>query len=936
MKNCTATKLPPGCKLRGEDLGKVVASVRPRYLPLPYQESLESGRLILRDGTSAAIRLAQPDDCEAMKNFFAALSSESQRRRFFGFGRPAEKLVKAFCDPSTPRKQLSLIVSRSGQNGPRIIATGNYIALDDNTAEVAMAVDDAFHGKGIGTLLLERLTLLAVKNGFRRFRALTLSENKPMLEVFQQSGFECQRKYTDGYVEIDLSVNPNEVSVTGAELRDRASTVASLRAFFRPGSVAVIGASRNPASIGGRILSGLIAAGFHGAIYPVNPSAAAIGGLAAYATVTDIPQPVDLAIIAVPRDAVLHAIDDCAGRGVRAVVVITAGFAETGADGAALQRQLIDKIRGYGMRMVGPNCLGLMNADPAVRLNASFSPLFPAPGRTSFSSQSGALGLAILSLAQERQLGLANFISVGNKADVSGNDLLQYWEEDGQTELILLYLESFGNPRRFARIAKRVGRRKPIVAVKAGRTGAGHRAAGSHTAALAASDVAVESLFHQTGVIRAETLEELFDLATALSSQPLPGGRRVGILTNAGGLGILCADSCEANGLNVPELRDETRDRLKAFLPAAASVTNPVDMIASATAEQFRKAMEILLSSSEVDALIVLYIDVGLAGAASIAQGIAAGVGASRKTAGAQKPVLACVMASETTGKPIKADGEDIPNFGFPESPARVLGKLAGYCEWRNRPAGMIPEFPDITPEVARSICATVLQERGAGWLSAEETRRMLAALALPLPRGGVCRTEEETAAVAREIGFPVALKLASREIIHKTEFGGVQLNLQDEAAVRRAFEDIRRQLAQQKLLHAMDGVIVQPMISGGVELMVGVTQDPSFGPLIAFGLGGIHVEILKDVSFRVTPITDLDAAEMVRNIRGYRLLQGYRGHPPADIPSVEELLLRVARLVEEVPEIDELDLNPVIALPPGRGCLVVDARIRVKPEKNS
>jgi acetate---CoA ligase (ADP-forming) len=902
---------------------------------MPYQDSAESGRLILRDGTAAEIRMAQPEDCELMRKFFAGLSSEAKRRRFFGGGYLAEKLLRAFCDPSDPRKQLSLVVTRSSRAGSRIIATGNYVEIDENTAEVAMAVDDAFQGKGIGTLLLERLTLLAVRNGFRRFRAVTMSENKQMLDVFLQSGFDCQRKHSEGYVDIDLSVIPNELSVTRAELRDRASTVASLQVFFRPRSVALVGASRNPATIGGRILSGLIGGVFTGSIYPVNPSATTISGLVAYATVTDIPQPVDLAIIAVPRDAVLGVIDDCAIRGVKGVVVISAGFAETGAAGAALQHQLIDKVRGYGMRMVGPNCLGLMNTDPAVRLNASFSPLFSTPGRTSFSSQSGALGLAILSLAQERQLGLANFISVGNKADVSGNDLLQYWEEDKQTEVILLYLESFGNPRRFARIAKRVGRRKPIVAVKAGRTSAGHRAASSHTAALAASDVAVDSLFHQTGVIRAETLEELFDLATALGTQPLPAGRRVGIVTNAGGLGILCADSCEANGLIIPELRPETKIQLTDFLPPAASVTNPVDMIASASADHFRKALELLLPSAEVDALIVLYVDVALADISSIKEGIASGVAATRKTAGAQKPVLACIMASETSRIPIKVDGENIPNFAFPETPARVLSKLANYGEWKNQPAGMIPDFANIEPTVVRSICRVILQERGTGWLSAEENRKVLTAMALPLPAGGFCRTEQEAARVARQIGFPVALKLASPEIIHKTEFGGVQLNLQDETEVRRAFEHISKQLTKQKLAHAMDGVIVQPMISGGVELMVGVTQDPSFGPLIAFGLGGIHVEILKDVSFRVTPITDLDAAEMVRTIRGYRLLQGYRGHLPADIPAIEELLLRVARLVEEVPEIEELDLNPVIALAPGQGCVVIDARIRVKPEKN-
>jgi len=794
-----------------------------------------------------------------------------------------------------------------------------------------MAVDDTFQGKGIGTILLERLALLAVTNGFRRLWALTMYENKAMLDVFRDSGFECRTKRGSGKIEVDLSLIPTEASVSRAEFRDRVSTAASLRPFFQPRSVAVIGASRNPDSIGGRLLNALVTSGFTGSIYAINPNAALIGSLTVYPSVRDVPQPVDLAVIAVPKDAVLGIIDDCAARGVRAVVVITAGFAETGPEGSLLQERLVEKVRGYGMRMVGPNCLGLMNTDPAIRLNASFSPLFPAPGRTSFSSQSGALGLAVLSLARERQLGISNFVSVGNKADVSGNDLLQYWEEDKQTDVILLYLESFGNPRRFARIAKRVSAHKPIIAVKAGRTGAGRRAAGSHTAALAASDVAVESLFHQTGVIRAETLEELFDLATALGTQPLPRGRRVAIITNAGGLGILCADSCEANGLTVAELRDETRGQLKQFLPAAASVMNPIDMIASANAEQFHKAIEIVLLSAEIDALVVLYIDVALADTGSIAEGIGAGVAAARKAGETKKPVLVCVMATNAAGKPITIHGEQVPNLAFPESPARVLGKLANYAEWKNRPAGMIPDFEDIQPRAARSLCQNVLQERGADWLSAEEARKVLMALALPLPRGGVCGTAEEAAQLAREIGFPVAVKLASRQTVHKTEVGGVRLNLGDESAVRQAFRDIHHQLAERKQLQAMDGAIVQPMISGGVELMIGVTQDPSFGPLIGFGLGGIHVEILKDICFRVTPITDLDAWEMVRSIRGYRLLEGYRGHPAADVPAIEDLLLRVARLVEEVPEIGELDLNPVMTLSPGKGCLIVDARIRVQ-----
>jgi acetate---CoA ligase (ADP-forming) len=908
-----------------------MASVRPRYLPLPYQES---GRLILRDGTSATIRLAQPGDKEAMSKFFALLSSESKRRRFFGFAAPADKLIESFCDPSNPRAKLSLIVTRLSQGELRIIATGNYIARDETTAEVAMAVDDAFQGKGIGTLLLDRLTLLAVTNGFRRFRAVTMLENKPMLDVFRDSGFECRTRSDDGYVEIDLSTIPSEASVLRAEMRDRISTTASLRPFFQPRSVAVIGASRNSSSIGGRLLNALITSGFRGSIYPVNPNASVVASLPAYPSVRALPEAPDLAIFTAPPDALLGVIDDCAAREVKSVLVITAGFAEVGPQGKERQQKLVERARGYGMRIIGPNCLGLLNTDPAVRLNASFAPQFPPSGQVAFCSQSGALGLAIIALARERQLGLSTFVSVGNKADVSSNDLLQYWEEDKRTAVILLYLESFGNPRRFARIARRVGHHKPIVALKAGRTGAGLRAASSHTAALAASDVAVDALFHQTGVIRAETIDEMFDLAASLDAQPLPRGRRVGILTNAGGLGILCADSCEANGLIVGVLQEKTMNRLRQFLPATASVRNPVDMVASAGAEEFRRAVEILLCAEEIDSLIVLTIDVGLADMGAVANGICAGVIRARALQGTGKTVLTCLMDEKIGRKPISADNERLPNHAFPENAARVLGKLAQYSDWRSQPEGMIPEFNDIDLGAARAICQSALAKQGNSWLSAEDLRKVLVALALPLPDGGLCRTADEAARVASELGFPVAVKLASRQIVHKTDVGGVRLNLQNETAVRQAFMEIQDRLVQEGKLDAMDGVLVQPMFSGGVELMIGVSQDPSFGPLIGFGLGGIHVEILKDVCFRITPITDRDAKEMVRSIKGYRLLEGYRGHPPADIEAIENLLLRVSRLVEEVPEIAELDLNPVIALPPGRGCLIVDARIFLRGEQ--
>ena len=905
-----------------------MAFVRPHFVPIPTQDAPGSGRLTLRDGMSASIRAARPNDISAMANFFAALSKQSLLRRFLSLALPEEKLVSSFCDASDARKRLTLIVTHLVGDLENIIAVGSYVVRDGNAAEIGLAVADAYQGKGIGTLLLERLALIAAVNGIRHFWAMTMFENQPMIDVFRKSGFDCRTKADQGVVEIDLDLTPSAASVTHAELRDRVSTAASLRPFFQPRAVAIVGASRNPANIGTRLLQAAIDAGFQGALYPINPKAAAIGSLRAYPSVRDLPEAPDLAVIAVPRDAVLEVIDDCAARGVRAVVVITAGFAEIGPEGGALQRTLLEKVRGHGMRMVGPNCLGLLNTDPAVRLNASFAPDFPRPGRIAFSSQSGALGLAIMALARQRGLGLSNFVSVGNKADVSGNDLLQYWEADNRTDVVLLYLESFGNPRRFGRIASRVSRHKPIVAVKAGRTNAGKRAASSHTAALAASDVAVDALFHQTGVIRAESLDEMFDLAAALSAQPLPKGRRVAILTNAGGLGILCADTCEANDLLVQELSEATRTQLKEFLPTTASVSNPVDMIASATAEHFRTATEILLRDPEVDAVIVLTIHVGIADISAIARGIVAGVTIARTEGGAAKPVLTCIMDGDKLGAIEESADERLPNYAFPENAARVLGKLANYAEWRQQPPGAILDFDNIQVQPARMLCQTILRDRGAGWLGADEVRTVLKSFGLPLPRSAICRTPEETIQAARDIGFPVALKLASRQIVHKTEFGGVQLNLQDELAVRQAFATIRERLVEANRLEDFDGVLVQPMIGGGVELMVGVTQDPSFGPLIGFGLGGIHVEILKDVCFRVTPVTDRDAKEMIRSIRGYRLLEGYRGHPPADLTAIEEVLLRVARLVEEIPEISELDLNPVIALPPGQGCWIVDARI--------
>lgn len=907
-----------------------MAAVKPLYIPPASHDLAESGTLILRDGTTAGIRLTAADDRDLLRTFVDRLSPASKRHRFFAEGTPPTALIDAWCSSSEPRSQLTLIVTRLRAGQERVIAAGSYFARDETTAEVAMAVDDAFHGKGLGTLLLERLALLAIRHGFSRLCAVTHAENLPMREVFRESGFEWAETIEGGNMEVELSILPTERSVTRAEVRDRVATASSLRPFFQPRSVAVVGASRDPSSIGYRIVEALVMSRFQGPVYPVNPKATVVGCIPAYPSVRALPSPVDLAIVAVPRDAVLDVVDECAERGVRALVVITSGFAEVGAAGRELQDRLVEKVRGYGMRLVGPNCMGLLNTDPQVQLNASFAQAFPPAGRIAMLSQSGALGLAILRGARHLHLGLSTFVSVGNKADVSGNDLLQYWEEDPGTDVILLYLESFGNPRRFARIARRVSRHKPIVAVKGGRTTAGHRAAGSHTAALAASDVGVEALFRQTGIIHAETLDEMFALAGALGRQPLPAGRRVCIVTNAGGPAILCADSCESAGLVVSELRDETAARLRAFLPAAASVRNPVDLIASAGPTDYEQAIETVLPADEVDALILIYIPVDISRMHQIAEAMQRGIRAARTKGVEHKPVLLCWMAEEREHRPLELEAESVPSYTSPERTAQVMGKIAFYAEWRRQPIGMIPDFADLDPARARDNCQRAMLARGDGWLTHEEVRDVLESAGLPMPPGGVAKTADEAAALAHKVGFPVAVKLASRRFVHKTEVGAVRLQLHDERSVRDAFEDIRGRLAQLKAVDAMDGVLVQPMVSQGVEVMIGVTHDPLFGPLIAFGLGGIHVEILGDVQFRVTPLTDRDAAEMIREIKGHRLLEGYRGHPAADIPALETMLLRISRLVEDVPEITELDLNPIFALPPGQGCRVVDARIRI------
>jgi acetyl coenzyme A synthetase (ADP forming)-like protein len=895
---------------------------------------MSSPRLVLRDGSVASVRVAEPADVPALRRFFGHLSLVSRYQRFLTAGEPPDGLIARLSDSADPSQALTFVVERAGgPAGPslRIIATASYIAITEQTAEVAFAVADDFQGKGLGTALLERLAVAAASLGFRRFQATTLEHNTGMLEVFRDSGFEIRAKSAGGCIDVQLSIEASSAGVAAEEERNRLATVASIRPLLAPRAVAVIGASRNPSNIGRRVLDALVASGFSGPICVVNSHAAEVGGKSAYKSARQLPAGIDLAVIAVPAAAVPDVVDDCAAAGIRSLVVISAGFAETGDAGRALQRALTDKVRGYGMRMVGPNCMGLLNTDPSVRLNASFSPVFPSGGHLGFLSQSGALGIAIIELANERGLGLSTFVSVGNKADVSGNDLIEFWEGDAATRVLLLYLESFGNPRRFARLARRIGRKKPIVVVKSGRTRAGSRAASSHTAALAASDVAVDALFHQTGVIRADTLDEMFDVAACLDTQPLPPGRRVAIVTNAGGPGILAADAFDAAGLALAELSGGTRARLAEHLPATAGFGNPIDMVASSGADEYRKTIATMLSAAEVDSLIVIFTPVDSGSSTAILQAIREGVLAGRRAGAADKPVLACLLAERGRLVPLETGDERIPAFAFPENAARALGKATAYAEWRRQTPGLLWGFDDLHVEEARATCRAAIEKQGDGWLSGEDVHAVLAAFGLPLALGRVAHTADEAASMAVEMGFPVAAKLSSIDIQHKTDIGAVRLNVPDAAAVRGAFDAILATARRVAPDAQVDGVLIQPMIPGGVETMMGIVQDPLFGPLVAFGLGGIHVEILKDVIVRIAPLTDTDVDELLHGIKGFPLLEGYRGHPAADLAALRDLLLRLSRLAAAVPEIAELDLNPVIALAPGQGCRIVDARITVR-----
>ncbi|KPK23671.1 MAG: hypothetical protein AMJ70_02895 [Dehalococcoidia bacterium SG8_51_3] len=887
--------------------------------------------VLLKDGSRILLRPIRQDDVERWLSFFQRQSEQTKYLRFQrdpGEMGPEDAL--RFCTVDY-KNTFALVGEVQREKRKEIIAIGRYYRLPNKrSARVAFAIEDAYHGKGIGTRLIEWLANAARDNGITAFEGDVLAENERMMAVLRDYGFHIDSELKGGVYHVTITIaRSRRVERKEAE-RERLSTIASIRNVLSPRSVAVIGASRQPGSIGQLVFQNIMEGGFSGVVYPVNPKADAIMAVKAYPSILDVPGEVDLAIIIVPTQFVARVADECGRKGVRAIIVITDGFRERGREGAAREEELRGIALGHGMRLVGPNCMGIINADPEVRLNASFSRVFPPRGNIAFLSQSGAMGLVILEYANDLNMGISGFISVGNRADISSNDLLQYWEDDPATRVILLYLESFGNPHKFSRIARRVAAKKPIVVVKSGTTLVGSRAASSHTGALATPEVVSDALFRQAGIIRVDSIEELFDVATLLSSQPPPEGKRLVIVTNGGGPGILAADASEQHGLTLPELSSETAGKLGELIKRDISVGNPLDLTGSVTPEEFEGSLRVLVEDDSVDAVLAVFVPAAVVDSTLVEDAIRR---VSPLYQRRKKPLLVCFMGQRGFKARLGKAGSFVPCYPFPEDAVSALAKAVEYRELVKKPGGTVPHIKGVKRERARHIIETAMSrnKQRPFWLSTKEIVALLDCYGIHTVETAVAGSADEAAALAARTSFPVVVKLNSSTITHKTDVGGVVLDLNSKNEVKEAFNDIKKKLAALGREPEMEGVTIQRMISGGVEIIAGVTQDPTFGPLIMFGLGGVQAELLKDIVLRLHPLTEVDASEMVSSIKMARLFEGFRGAPPSDIPAVQDLLLRLSAMVEDIPQVAELDFNPVKVMAKGEGYRVVDARISLK-----
>jgi len=850
--------------------------------------------VVASDGGIVHLRPILPSDAPALERFHASLSERTLYLRFFGpYPRLSPRDLERFTvvDHRTRVAFVCLL-------GDEIVAVGRYEGLPAGdgepirAAEVAFVARDVHQGRGLGSILLEHLAAAARENGLRRFEAEVLVENRAMVSVFRQAGYHVSRAFTEGVLHLEFDIDPTERSLAVRDAREQRAEARSVHNALNPAAVAVIGASTDPSKIGHAVLANLLRGAFTGPVFPVNPDARSVRGVRAYPSVTDIPDPVDLAVVAVPAANIDDVMDSCLAKGVRTLLVMSAGFADAGAGGTVAQRRLVEEARAHGMRVIGPNALGVANAAPEVRLNATLAPDLPGRGRVGFFAQSGALGIAILGAARERGLGLSTFVSAGNRADVSGNDLLQYWQTDPATDIVLLYLETFGNPRKFARLARRLARTKPVVAVKSGRHN--RSAAGGIDSSI--DDASVRTLFEQAGVIRVDTLSELFDTALLLAYQPLPTGTRVAVVSNSSALGLLVTDALLDEGLDVA---GEAVD---------IGVAAPPEALGAAVAAALRDGQP----DRAADALVAVFVP-------PIARPSGAYARALREAtaAAADKPVVAVFMGAEGVPGELAVPGEDgtpiagsVPSFPSPERAAGALARVSRYARWRSRPAGDFTPPQGIDTARARELVERV-GAATAHPLTDAETGDLLACYGIPIVPFRRVAGPDATVAAAEELGYPVAIKAVGERWRHRSDQAGVRLDVVTPIGAQRAHADLTQ-------LSGGDEVYVQRMAPKGVSCVLEIADDPSFGSLLSFGLSGTATELLGDRAFGVVPVSDHDASALVRAPRAAPLLAGYRGAEPTDLPAMEELVRRVGKLAEDLPEVRSLILDPVLATPDG------------------
>jgi acetate---CoA ligase (ADP-forming) len=866
--------------------------------------------VLLADGSTALVRAAQPEDREHILDLHRRLSQESVILRFFGIHHLTEAEVTSLTH-ADGIDRVVLVAERADV----IIGLAQYIRVDaTEDAEVAFEVEDCFQGHGVGTLLLEHLAAAARKNGIRRFVAQTLCENSKMLRVFHSAGFASRYRRDSEVMHVALDITPSIEALAKANERDKLAVVESMRRLLEPHSIAVVGASRAVGTIGNAIVQNLIRNGFAGPVFPVNPNARHISGIPCWPSIEAITEEVDLAVIAVPADIVVDTVRQCGKKGVGGLVVVTDGFAELGRDGLDTQQSLVRTAHEYGMRLIGPNCLGVVNTDPEVSMNATFATSAPERGRVAFASQSGGLGISVLAESLERGLGLSNFVSMGNKADVSGNDLITWWGEDDNTDVILLYLESLGNPQKFARIARQVSHSKPIVVLKGGRSGVGARAALSHTAAIASSENSVDALFCLSGVIRVDTVEELFDVAEVLADQRIPAGPRVAIVGNAGGPCVLAADACVGHGLVVPQLSQHVQAALGEFAASGAGLSNPVDLVDSASPETFRRTLQCIEDSGEVDSIIVVFAPPIGTSAEEIADVL-------RESVDDRLPIVGCILGDAGSRRRLVAGPHPVPCFAYPESAARALARGAEYGLWRASEATEDDHEVEIASNLARLLIADSADFDG--WVTGAAALEVLAACGIPTTPTTVVHDGIGASIAARDLNAPVVIKAVGKGLLHNRGAAGVALNVRP-ADARSTFERMA------EALPAMTEAIVQPMVGSGVELIVGGVRDPAFGAQLFVGLGGIAVEVLGDHQTRIAPVSPRQASQMLTELKSYPLLNGWRETAPCNKDAIVNIIVRIGRLLSNLPEIAEIDCDPLICGPSGAS--VVECSLRILP----